>query len=765
MSLRVKLVRTMIGVVSLIAAAVLVTVTILNVRTERKTLALVESTIEDSILRKGKSLVAQHARALQVLVADNAFGDVKRLVEGSVREDAELLYGLFLSSDLQPWAYLGDRADFAKQSWKALGVDVSYLTRGAVRSERRSVFSEDVFQFSAPVVDEDQRIVGLVVYGASSEPLRQALAGARADSRRSLLTTVGLIGLLALATILLGLILVRRSAARITQPLSDLTRAAAAIAGGDRTIQVSIRSRDELETLGNTFNAMVLDLRESYSQLEALNRTLEEKVEQRTAALLRRNRDMRMVLDTVHDGLLTLSREGVMADERSAMIDRWFGGYGAGTLFVDFIGRHNPDFAEMFRLGYEAAVEDILPLELSLEQLPSSLHAEGRDYEVKYLPLVEGTIDQGLLVIVRDVTEQLLLRQHEAEQRELLAVFQGITHDRVGFVTFFDEACALVETLAAATTVTRTTKRIVHTLKGNAAGARLEIVARLCHQAEDEIDESGAGDEDTCVLVPSLAALRQRWGVLSQAVREFLGDRGRDAIELTADELNRLRVQVDGGLPAARISRCLARWLLEPAERPLRRLAEQGQALATRLGKGPVDVSVEAETLRLDHKRWSPLWSELSHVVRNAVDHGCELPEQRQLAGKDPTPRLSLRARIAERGFLIEIEDDGRGINWEAIRSSALRCGLAADTEEDLVAALFADGVSTRDAISATSGRGVGMAAVRACVDELKGGIAVRSRAGLGTLWTFSFPVSALGPYEGTDVFVDARLASDTVAA
>src|SRR3954465_4992874 len=105
LSLRSKLIRTMIGTLSVVCAAVLATVAVLHIWTVRDTLSLVEAKIRESIIRKGQGLVSNHAQALRGLVADNAFSDVRRLVEGTLREDNELVYGLFVGADGQPWVY------------------------------------------------------------------------------------------------------------------------------------------------------------------------------------------------------------------------------------------------------------------------------------------------------------------------------------------------------------------------------------------------------------------------------------------------------------------------------------------------------------------------------------------------------------------------------------------------------------------------------------------------------------------------------------
>ena len=94
----------------------------------------------------------------------------------------------------------------------------------------------------------------------------------------------------------------------------------------------------------------------------------------------------------------------------------------------------------------------------------------------------------------------------------------------------------------------------------------------------------------------------------------------------------------------------------------------------------------------------------------------------------------------------MSIEDDGRGIDWDRVRAKAKACGLPHATEADLEAALFSDGMSTRDDVTAFSGRGVGLGAVRSACEERGGHIRVWSRLGHGTRFDFVFPVDQMAP-------------------
>jgi HAMP domain-containing protein/HPt (histidine-containing phosphotransfer) domain-containing protein/two-component sensor histidine kinase len=764
-SLRAKLVRTIIATLALVATSVLITVAALHFWTARHTLSMLEERIRESITRKGQGLVTNHAQALRGLVADNAFSDVQRLVEGTMRDDPEVIYGLFVGPDLRPWAYESPttRAGPGARSvatWSELGLPRKILRAPHSSSERRQLFAQEIFQFAAPVRNDEGIFQGTILYGVSGAPLQRALDNARRESRRSLMGAVGILGVLTIGTSLIGMLLGRKAAARITQPLAELTRAATAIAGGDRKLRVDIRSEDELQALGQAFNQMVGELNESYVRLEGLNHSLEQRVHERTQALAERNRDLRLVLDTVTEGLLTVSRDGILAQERSAMIDRWFGPYAPQTRFVDFLSQIDRDFAMSFELGYEALLEGVLPPELCLQQLPTRVRFQGRELAFGYLPIGAGEQQQGLLVVINDVTEQLTHAQQEAEQRELLSIFQGLTRDRAGFLSFFDEAGHLLEQVASGSLLDLATqKRLIHTLKGNASLAGLNVVAQLCHQAEDEIAENQR------VQIATIATLRSRWLTLTQAVSAFLGERGREVVELPAGELERLREEVEAGASPARIAQRLAAWRCEPIDRPFQRLASHARALSGRLGKGDVIVDVEGHGLRLDPRRWASLWHELVHVVRNAVDHGFESRDERHSAGKAPRPRLRLAGYLQDTELVIEIEDDGRGIDWTAVRQVAMTRGLAATSEADLTHALFTAGLTTRTEVSATSGRGVGLTSLYRQVQELQGQVAVSSRRGAGTMWRLSFPRSTLGPSEGTEVLRDDRVVAGTAVA
>jgi two-component system chemotaxis sensor kinase CheA len=150
---------------------------------------------------------------------------------------------------------------------------------------------------------------------------------------------------------------------------------------------------------------------------------------------------------------------------------------------------------------------------------------------------------------------------------------------------------------------------------------------------------------------------------------------------------------------------------------------------------------VEVDTAVIEHIR-----DPLVHMVRNAIDHGIESPEARVAAGKPAQGRLVLRAFHEAGSMVIQVEDDGKGLNRERIAAKAVALGMAADpvrmTDEEVARVIFEPGFSTSEKVTDISGRGVGMDVVRRNVEALRGSVAVSSTPGRGTLVTVKVPLT-----------------------
>ena len=470
----------------------------------------------------------------------------------------------------------------------------------------------------------------------------------------------------------------------------------------------------------------------------ARNRRIEAERHQRDLRLSldqldERTRGLRLVLDSVAQGFITIDRDGVMIGERSAIVDLWFGEAGAATSFAELLARHDAEVAAWFVLGLDSLREGFLPPELCLEQLPKRVIGGGRTLELEYRPIVRDA-DERLLLIVSDVTGRIERERAERAQRETIALFQRITADRSGFDEFMEEATALIVTLATAAELA-TERRALHTLKGTCSIYGLEGFVERCHRIEQDLAETDAA------LTPlQRAELAEAWREQTTQVQRLLGDVRRDAIEIEPGELTQVIDRARHGAPGRELAPMLASWRHESVARRFERLGTYATDLSRRLAKGDLELVVSADGIRLDAARWAPFWSAMVHAVRNAVDHGLDGAQARAAAGKPARARLELTATRAGGQLAISISDDGAGIDWAEVRARAEARGLAAGSQVDLEQALFADGFSTREAVTQTSGRGVGLTALRAAVEQLGGHIELDSGAGRGTTLRCRFP-------------------------
>lgn len=741
-SLRGKFIVTMLLVTGIVGIATLGVVALVSAQASAQQLATVRTHIEAGIRSKGRVLTENHALAMRTMVLDNAFLDMQRLVERAVQEDEDLVYGLYVNSDRQAIAYCqrgiscGAEKVVDKDVWRPLGILPDALLVKALSISGIHRLNEDLLEVAMPVQGEEQEIVGTIRYGLSTQRMQKALAQAQVDASNTLRRTLWLIGGIVGLSTLLGLMLSRFQAVRITRPVSALTSAARELASGNRSVRVDIASGDELEVLGGSFNRMVEDLDASYTQLEEMNRTLEQKVEDRTAELGRKNRDMRLVLDNVDQGFVTLQPDGTMAVERSRVVDEWFGATTEAMKFSDYMARHSRAFGLEFELAWDQVVCGYLPLEVTIDQLPRQLLLNQRTFSFRYLPFFKGSDLEGTLLVIADITERLAKERDDADQNELMQGFKRLMLDRSGFSSFLRDATEMIESICS--TVEQDPvqlKRTLHTLKGNSAVMGLVVVARLCHALEDQLTDTGTMSEET------LDELTTRWNNIMDHISSFVGRDKQRVIEVPQAEYAAMISRLSAESGRSDVLNELLSWQLEPVERAFERLAEQGRALAKRLDKGDLEVVIEGNGVRLDPDTWAPFFSSLVHVIRNSVDHGIEVPTERQTARKRAATLL-FKAQAGEDCLIFELGDDGRGIDWKKIAAKAEARGIPHRTQRDLVEALLLDGISTKEEVSETSGRGVGMSAIFQRIEAMDGTLDVRSSPGKGTTWVIRFPWS-----------------------
>jgi len=186
---------------------------------------------------------------------------------------------------------------------------------------------------------------------------------------------------------------------------------------------------------------------------------------------------------------------------------------------------------------------------------------------------------------------------------------------------------------------------------------------------------------------------------------------------------------------------------LVPLSTVANRLPRTVRDIAREQGK-EVDFELLGGDVEIDRSVLNEIGDPLVHIVRNAVDHGVEPPAEREAAGKDPEASVELRARRERDRVVVEVEDDGRGLDADRLREEAVEEGIRTRAEveemadEDVYDLVFTAGFSTSEEVTDVSGRGVGMDVVSSTVEELNGDVTVESDPGEGTTVRLSLPVT-----------------------
>ncbi len=499
--------------------------------------------------------------------------------------------------------------------------------------------------------------------------------------------------------------------------------------------------------------------------IEEHNRSLEQKVEERTAALRQKNRDIASMMANMHQGLFTIIPGGLIHPEYASYLETIFETKRiADRNFSDLLFSHanlSADAIDQCVTAVDAIVgEDEMMFDFNSHCLPNEmiLHLdEERDkiLEMDWDAIVSDDTVEKLMVTIRDVTElRALEAEAKGQKQELEIIGEILAVDAKKFKEFvntsesFVDECRKIIDQTPEKDINAIAQlfRNMHTVKGNARTYGLKYIAEAVHGVESTYDDLRKNEEvqwHPPKLVEELETANQilrKYGVIfsEKLGRDAVVDAGGAALdpakvsgilqsitELSAESLPPKLQNV-----VSETYKLLISSEAKPMSEVISDVLTSATSLANQLGKAQPEIYIDNGDLFIKSEAHSMLNNIFMHVFRNAIDHGIEKPDDRVAKGKPEHGTVRMDTTVQDGFATFSVRDDGRGIAIAKIFEMAKEKGIyAADAPrppaEEIANLIFASGFSTAEEVTDVSGRGVGMDAVKTFLEGNGGGINV----------------------------------------
>ncbi len=460
------------------------------------------------------------------------------------------------------------------------------------------------------------------------------------------------------------------------------------------------------------------------------------------------------ILETVNEGLFLIDEDLIIGEQHSTELENIFGrtdiaGHSFQSLLKDIVSEKDMNTTQSFiKLLFKPTVKQKLIGDLNpLNEVEIHLPLEEGGYLSKFLSfsfsrVITDSLISHVLVTVKDITEQIQLareldtaRSQNEKQLELLSALLNTNSDLLpmflsnSFKTFNEINMSLRNPAKNQSQYLAKANRIyalIHNFKGEASALNLDQFVETAHQFEDAIAElknkkqiNGKDFLSLTVMLNGLIAQTESAGGLAEKLKRFT-----NISKTTAQEA--------------------------PAPMDWSHLDTLTQQVAQKQKKSVNLIHSGLNDNGIDKTLHSLINSISIQLIRNAVSHGIETPNERKLAQKTSIGEIDIRlAKRSDGNYVYTFKDDGNGIDTNSIRDAAIKRGIITERQADimskkqLISLIFSPELSTKTEVDTDAGRGIGMHSVRELIQQLGGKIAIASRNGYGCTFTISFPQNA----------------------
>ncbi len=509
----------------------------------------------------------------------------------------------------------------------------------------------------------------------------------------------------------------------------------------EETLQKKYRA--ELEQKEDVIN----DLRKAQAELKNYSENLEKMVAERTAEVSRLNQTMSALLDSLSQGFFLFDKAGVCLEVYSKACLNTVEMAPAGKKIWEVLALQDKEIAG-FKKWMDAAYAEMLPFEDMAPLAPQNFpHSEKKHIQLQYYPLRDKENSmQAIVVVASDITSLIQAQQAAENERAHAKMIVTLVKNKFHFTGFLREAQEILKELQAVfqrpTFDAEAGFRLLHTMKGGSATFSIHAVAEICHEAETALTHWK--EERTLARFQELkeisAKIPLQFNQFLTDNRAIIGDPEHSKQRWVEASVDSLRNFISAPqFPSSLQAKFTEEFLMEPAHRLIGHYSEVVQQVATSEGKDILPLELQNSEIKIIPEPYETLFSTLIHAYRNAVDHGIEVPSVREAAGKARAGKIQTRFSVegAEQSswLQIQISDDGGGIDPAKIRARLSTKGIphAGEDDQQIIQHVFDSQFSTKEAVTQTSGRGVGMDAILYAARQLGGKAWVESKVGVGS--------------------------------
>lgn len=490
--------------------------------------------------------------------------------------------------------------------------------------------------------------------------------------------------------------------------------------------------------------------RAELEQVQHYSKNLERLVDERTSQIRELNKTMTALLNSLHQGFFIFNTQGLCLDVTSKACEQTVETNPAGQSIWDVLKLPEYDQAD-FKKWMDMLFAEVMAFEDLVPLGPQSFaHSAQKSIRLEYYP-IRGAQEkiEAIVVVATDITNLVEAQKAAEVERAHAKMVLNLLRNKRQVGGFLRDAEELLQKINIEIKKGQTANftdlfRSLHTLKGGSALYSVKAVVDLCHHAEESLvvlQREGFSPENFKKLAELCVATQIEFNKFKEENIHLLGsalttkDRRIEAPMSRYIHFYSQILQISSKLAGEFIHDFLTE--------PVGTFFEQYNGLienqAANEGKEVLPIQFVHGDLQVFPEAYEELFASCVHAFRNAVDHGIEFPDERESIGKARQGLIEVSFRkitlFKKSHLVIRIKDNGRGINPDIIREKLTKKGLDVSKESDrqVIQHIFDPQFSTREAVTETSGRGVGMDAIQYCAHQIGGRTSVRSVVGHGS--------------------------------